>query len=140
MKERLPFFHPAIPAALLALWAAGLWLVSSLPASEVRLPAFPHIDKIAHFLYFLGGGFLFSWLLRCVVTWSPWAISLVVFGVFAVVGAGDELHQLFTPGRSGADFGDWLADVSGGFTGAWLFLILYVLVTRTPHSAAPAGD
>jgi VanZ family protein len=32
----------------------------------------------------------------------------------AVVGLFDEAHQLMTPGRSGMDAGDWLADVLGG--------------------------
>lgn len=140
MKERLPFFHPAIPAALLGVWFVGLWLVSSLPGNEVSLPAFPHADKIAHFGYFLGGGLLLSWLFRCLGKWSVRRIALIVLLVISVVGAVDELHQTFTPGRSGGDHGDWLADVSGGLAGAWIFLMIYALVTRTTHSTAPAGN
>ncbi len=140
MKERLPFFHPAIPAILLGIWFVGLWLVSSLPGNAVSLPAFPHADKIAHFGYFLGGGFLLAWLIRCLGKWSAWRVAIAVFVITAAVGAADELHQTFTPGRSGGDPGDWLADVSGGFAGAWIFLMIYALVTRTTHSAAPAGD
>lgn len=140
MKGRLPIFHPAIPAVLLGMWFVGLWLVSSLPGNDVSLPAFPHADKIAHFGYFLGGGFLLAWLLRSLRPWSAWRVALTVLAIIAVIGAGDELHQLFTPGRSGADHGDWLADVAGGFAGAWIFLMFYVLVNRTTHSPTPAGN
>jgi VanZ family protein len=141
MKERLSFFHPVIPAVLLALWLTGLWLLSSLPGDEVKLPSFTYADKVAHFAYFAGGGFLLAWLLRRLVKWPSWCVALVVFAIIGLVGAVDELHQTYTPGRSGGDRGDWVADVSGGFTGAWIFLIIYVLlVTRTTHTEAPAGN
>ena len=32
----------------------------------------------------------------------------------------DEFHQLFTPGRSGGDVGDWIADTFGAFCGVLL--------------------
>ncbi len=140
MKERLPFFHPAIPAVLLAGWLAGLWLVSSLPGNDVSLPPFPHADKIAHFGYFLGGGFLLAWLIRCLRPLSAWKLAAAVFFIIAGIGAADELHQTFTPGRTGGDPGDWLADVSGGFAGAWIFLLIYALVTRTTHPPTPTGN
>jgi VanZ family protein len=140
MKVRLSFFHPAIPAVLLVIWLSGLWLLSSLPGDEVQLPSFTHADKVAHFGYFLGGGFLFAWLVRRLVKWSNWRVALVVFAVVAIVGAVDELHQTWTPGRSGGDKGDWLADVSGGLTGAWIFLTIYALITRPTNSETPAGD
>lgn len=140
MKERLPFFHPAIPAVLLGIWFVSLWLLSSLPGNDVHLPPFPHADKIAHFGYFLGGGFLLAWLLRSLRKWSAWRVAITVLVLIAAIGMADELHQTFTPGRSGGDPGDWLADVSGGFAGAWVFLMIYALVTRTTHSPTPAGN
>lgn len=140
MKERLSFLHPVIPAVLLAAWIGGLWLLSSLPGDEVRLPSFTYADKITHFGYFLGGGFLVAWLLRRLVKWTAWQVALVALALIAIIGAVDELHQTWTPGRSGGDLGDWLADVSGGFAGAWIFLTIYALVTRTTNSEAPAGN
>jgi VanZ family protein len=140
MKKLLPFLHPVIPAILLAVWFAGLWMLSSLSGDKVDLPSFPHADKVAHFTYFLGGGFLLAWLLRRLLTWSDWRVALVSCALIGIVGVVDELHQTFTPGRTGADHGDWLADVSGGLAGAWIFLIIYGLVIRTAHSEAPAGN
>jgi VanZ family protein len=140
MKLRLIFFHPALPALLLVLWLSGLWLLSSLPGDRVSLPSFPFADKVAHFAYFLGGGFLLTWLLRRVVKWTDQRVALVTFFVIALVGALDELHQTWTPGRSGGDHGDWLADTTGGLAGAWIFLIIYGLVTRRTHSPTPAGN
>ena len=140
MKKRLPFFHIVIPSVLLAVWLGGLWLLSSLPGNKIHLPSVAYADKVAHFAYFLGGGFLLAWLVRGLVKWVSWRVALVTFALIAVVGAVDELHQTWTPGRSGGDRGDWLADVSGGLTGAWIFLIIYGLVTRPTHSEAPAGN
>jgi VanZ family protein len=48
-----------------------------------------------------------------------------VFVGMMLIGAVDEFHQLQTPGRSGGDGLDWLADSAGGFLGAvvvgWLY-------------------
>lgn len=41
--------------------------------------------------------------------------------VIGIVGILDEYHQSFTPGRSGNDPYDWLADVVGGMVGALVF-------------------
>lgn len=122
------------------MWLGGLWLLSSLPGDEVQLPSFDHADKVAHFGYFLGGGFLLAWLLRRLVKWPNWRVAVAVFILLAIVGAVDEFHQTWTPGRSGGDGGDWLADVSGGFAGAWIFLTIYALIIRTTDSEAPAGN
>jgi VanZ family protein len=140
ISHRSPFFHPAIPAALLLCWLSGLWILSSLSGSSVKLPTFPHVDKVAHAVYFLVGGFLSAWLLRVLVQWPAWRIVTVVVLTLVAVGALDEIHQLFTPGRSGADFGDWLADGTGGLIGACIFLSFYGLLTRITHSSAPAAD
>jgi VanZ family protein len=140
MKKLLPFLHPAIPAVLLVVWFTGLWMLSSMKGDQIDLPSFDHADKVAHFSYFLAGGFLFAWMVRRSVKWTDWRIALLTLALMGAVGAVDEVHQFWTPGRSGADHGDWLADVSGGLAGAWIFLIIYGFVTRTAHSEAPAGD
>jgi len=46
--------------------------------------------------------------------------------VCSVIGRLDEYHQTFTPGRSGNDTGDWLADTLGGAAGA-VFVLFLVL-------------
>ena len=140
MKVPPRFFHLLVPGVLLAAWLAGLWLLSSLPGNDVKLPAFPHADKAAHFVYFFAGGFLVCWILRQVTAWPRLKVAVLAGLLIGMVGAADEFHQTFTPGRSGADHGDWIADVSGGLAGAWVFLVFYGIVTRTPHRAPPAGD
>ena len=108
------------------IWGVVLFTLSS----RSRLPTGPEIpfqDKIVHFLYFSGGGFCFA--LALFLPQVPlrgrwlWLAAGAVFG--AVIGAVDEYHQTFTPGRSGNDLGDWLADFTGASTGAlvaWVFL------------------
>ena len=79
-------------------------------------PPFPHFDKLEHFGYFLGGGFLLTgWNFRRKpgLTFMETLILTTVF-VIAAIGFIDEWHQCFTPGRSGGDPGDWLADLLGG--------------------------
>ncbi len=82
-------------------------------------PEIPHIDKVLHFGYFMGGAFIFAtWILlrnsreECLRRRILFPLLL-----FAVIGALDEWHQTFTPGRSGNDPFDWLADVLGALTG-----------------------
>ncbi len=140
MKERGPLFSPILPGVLFALWAAVLWILSSLPGQNVPLPSFPHVDKVVHFGYFLVGGFLLTWWLRRVFGWKNWSVALVAWVVLSGVGALDEIHQLFTPGRSGSDVGDWLADTTGALAGAWIFLMIYVVITRPTPCESPAGD
>ena len=54
----------------------------------------------------------------------------------AVIGALDELHQLHTVNRSGADPFDWLADCAGGFLGAVVIGWFYGRATDRSRSAA----
>ena len=55
---RLPR-HPAIWFAAFLGWFAALWFCSSLPGSAQPMPV-PHLDKLLHFSYYLGGGLLFA--------------------------------------------------------------------------------
>lgn len=73
------------------------------------------VRKLAHFAeYALMGALLY-------IMWRPWKernyklYLLIVLWVF-VSAAGDELHQLFVPGRYGSA-ADVLLDTLGGFCG-----------------------
>ena len=105
---------------MLFCWAALLFYLSSQPASG-NPPRIPHFDKVLHFSYFFVGGLV---LQRALGLFQPTLKSSVciIIGaiVAALVGASDEYHQTFTPGRSGNDPWDWLADILGG-TAAGLF-------------------
>jgi VanZ family protein len=120
----LPRFlsFPWLWFTLVVFWAALLyWLSeqSSLP-SPVK---FKGIDKLQHAVYFAAGGacFLLGLRLAGFVRKTSTAVILTVLFCSAI-GGFDEWHQTFTPGRSGGDVWDWLADTLGGFIGAFIAL------------------
>jgi VanZ family protein len=112
--------HPALWGLGIVGWAVTLWVLSSrsLPGGG---PKIPHFDKVQHLGYFTIGSFLFCRLLLLLrPSGSRAAILLATFCFALFVGAVDEFHQTFTPGRSGNDAGDLLADALGGLLGGWL--------------------
>ncbi|MEM6911735.1 MAG: VanZ family protein [Verrucomicrobiota bacterium] len=122
--------------ALLA-WAVLLYLLSSAPLPQTEGPELPFSDKIAHFLYFAGGGT--GLLLALAAGGYPVSRSRALF-LCALLGAAvgwlDEWHQSFTPGRSGQDVGDWVADVLGALAGGFLGRFLWPLFQRVVQRAA----
>lgn len=118
---RLPR-HPAIWLAALLAWYGLLWFLSSITGIKGPQPI-PHFDKFQHFAYFLGGGMLFSGFRFLLnpgnARWRSILITTIL--LMAALGFIDEWHQCFTPGRSGGDPWDWLADLIGGAAGAWIF-------------------
>lgn len=118
------------------VWAAVLWQLSahsSLPSG----PSFPLKDKLLHCLYFCGGA---TCLLLALFGQSPapsWrTLALRSLPFTAIIGALDEYHQTFTPGRSGNDPWDWLADVTGGLLAAWIVMKLLLKLRQTDPTAA----
>lgn len=105
-------------------WGGVLFLLSANSAPQTG-PDFPFKDKVAHCLYFSGGAFCF--VLGLFGGSNVAARRAIIAGLLfaALCGGLDEWHQTFTPGRTGNDVYDWLADLSGGLLGgwfAWLFL------------------
>ncbi|MCF7734462.1 MAG: VanZ family protein [Akkermansiaceae bacterium] len=117
------FRYPKTWLIAFGVWFATLWLLSAGHPTPPGSFDIPFMDKICHFGYFLGGGGLLAAGLFCRRPGSPnWRrIILVVVAMSATVGALDEYHQTHTPGRSGNDPWDWLADVLGGTAGALVF-------------------
>lgn len=109
---------------LVAVWFVTLFFLSALPKPPPG-PKLPFEDKFMHLAYYSIGG-AWCYLAR---RFSHTAISgrraLLAAVLFcAGVGAFDEFHQSFVPGRSGNDPWDWLADTLGGLTGSlagWLW-------------------
>jgi VanZ family protein len=104
----------------LVVWWLTLWFFSSrsMPSGG---PKIPHFDKVQHLGYFTLGSFFFCRLLLLARPgWQRGSLLLAVLWFALLVGAGDEFHQTFTPGRSGNDAGDLLADAFGGLVGGWL--------------------
>ncbi|MEO7933492.1 MAG: VanZ family protein [Chthoniobacterales bacterium] len=104
-------------------WALVIFYLSSLTSTDLEVMPSELLaqDKLVHALaYSVGGIFLGIALRQTSRLRGIWlfAASAVGIGLF---GASDELHQLFTPGRSGADFYDWIADMVGGSCAAFVY-------------------
>lgn len=107
------------------IWFVTLWLLSSGNPAPKGMPTIPHLDKIAHFGFFFGGaGLLCAWIRHNFKKVSRFQCIWMTTTVGAIVGIIDEYHQSFTPGRTGNDVYDWLADVSGSITGAIVMIAL----------------
>lgn len=114
----------------LGIWAAVLWL-SSLPPQELPDAAFLFWDKLNHFLAYAVGGWLAASAVR--LSWPrSGVVRTLVIGVVIIAAFGilDETFQTLTPGRSGGDVDDWLADVLGATAGA----LLTVRTLRASHA------
>jgi hypothetical protein len=90
-----------------ACLAGAFFLVTCLfwlGAKPVAVGLFqPPLDKVAHFATF---GLIASLLWLSVLRGKPWLVIALV----SAVGAADEFHQIFLPGRS-AGLDDLAADV-----------------------------
>jgi VanZ family protein len=123
---------------LFGVWVVTLWTLSSLTGQDIHLPSVPEADKVAHFGYFFIGGFLLAWVLRRTLGWRGWKLLCGALYAIALIGALDELHQLYTPNRSGGDPADWTADCAGGAFGALVIGWIYVR-GRDRRPQAPSG-
>ncbi len=107
---------------LLVIWWVTLWFLSGT-AHPPSLPGFLDWDKLKHAVYFMLGGSFWALALRLQ---KPHLRTLIIAltgaALMTVVGFFDEWHQMFTPGRSGNDPGDWIADTIGGVLGPWVGL------------------
>jgi VanZ family protein len=100
---------------MLVGWIAFLLTLTSIPNPRFGA-TFPGADKVVHFgLYGMVGFLCALWRResgRSVKEAFAFALALVV-----LLGAADEVHQYWIPGRTMA-FLDWVADTAGGAAGA----------------------
>lgn len=120
---------PVVYLCLFGIWGLSLWFLSAGNPAPQNGPEIPHVDKLAHFLYFSAGGALLATsglVFRPDMKDRRKLLFVWVTLICSMIGRLDEYHQTFTPGRSGNDTGDWIADSLGGAAGAAfvLFLIL----------------
>ncbi len=109
--------------AALACWAAGILLLSALTPQELPEAAFLFWDKVNHFAAYAVGGWLAAAALRLSRPQAGTAGAVLLAVVLiAAFGVADEAFQTLTPGRSGANFDDWVADALGATAGALLTL------------------
>lgn len=85
---------------------------TSWPSIKLGPDGLP-LDKIAHFTAY---GVLAALSLRATVTPRRVATVLTVLVCVSVLGAVDEWHQSFIPGRS-MSIADWIADTVGATVG-----------------------
>jgi VanZ family protein len=101
---------------MLAGWVALTLTLTSIPDPEFG-PSFPGADMIAHFGFYGVMGFLFVLWRR--ETGAGAAAAVVWAAIFAaLLGAVDEFHQQWIPGRS-MELLDWAADFAGGTAGGF---------------------
>lgn len=115
--------NPRLWLAGFLIWFVVLWVMSASSGRDTFAPPSDQNDKLAHFGYFFGGsGLLCGYLYRLRPDRPRWPTLLAFAIVFlSVIGALDEWHQSFTPGRSGNDPYDFMADVFGTVVGAFTF-------------------
>ncbi len=128
---------------LFILWLATICIASSFNTKlPEEAPKIPHFDKITHFGYFFGGGIILTtWLL---LKYSPktsrltrYLLPIIFFSIF---GAIDEYHQTFTPGRSGNDLYDWLADFFGASLGVLIANYFHCCLLKFSSPISPEPE
>jgi len=112
--------HPFLAYRAPALgYAALIFLMSSIPGSDLPDMPFISFDKIVHAIEFgLFGMLLFRAFRFPLSLPYPYLLTL---GVGVPYAALDEFHQLFVPGRS-CDIRDFIMDILG--------LIVFTAVSR----------
>ncbi len=124
--------------ALLVCWAATILWLSSLTPQQLPGAAFLFWDKANHFLAFTVGGWLAASALHASRPRTPVAQQLIpAVLLIAAFGVLDETIQTLTPGRTGGDLRDWVADVLGAAAGAVLWLLT---LRRTSRRDARRGN
>ena len=119
----------------LLCWACTILWLSSLTPQQLPGAAFLFWDKFNHFSAFVLGGWLAASTLRVSRPLNGTVLTIVLAVLLvAAFGGLDESLQSFTPGRTGGDIYDWLADLLGAVTGALLSLPTHGRLERLlPH-------
>ncbi len=109
------------------------------PKVEYKNPH--HFDKVLHFTYFWAGGIALS-IYLFLLKGEPNSVRnrlILSLTFLAAMGACHEYYQSFTPGRSGNDPLDWLADVLGALAGILLTYRIYPLLQKisSPGTKSP---
>jgi len=119
-------FRPRLWIAAYVAWFCLLFFLSSRSTFGPDVQTFPHSDKVVHAIYFaLGSTALGLGLLLGRPGISLGRLFWILVIAALAVGWFDEVHQWYTPGRSGKDLGDLAADGLGGAIGFFVALRLF---------------
>lgn len=106
--------------------SAVILLLSVLPSGSLpKVPIFPNMDKLVHFLlYFVLALCFFAE--RKISNRSCWATKFVTPTLFPIIfGVAMEFLQLFAKGRSAS-----LLDVAANACGAIVAMLIFILLTQ----------
>jgi VanZ family protein len=122
------------------IWACTVFILSSMGGPQINdMNVFELNDKLLHFAAFFCGVLALVPALRHTWRW-PWRKCCIVAVIaISAYGALDEVHQNFTPRRSGLDVWDWVADTLGASAGAPLAAFVHAYISRK-NRPAPAGN
>ncbi|MEO6052725.1 MAG: VanZ family protein [Chthoniobacterales bacterium] len=126
----MPVIRPLLWFGFVLWMVVVFWLSSLTPKDLPPVPAWEGVDKVAHVIMYIAGACALCMALRATVSWRWLAVILVTVVVVSFYGVTDEYHQLYTPGRSGGDVGDWIADFTGAVIGSMVIIFLYGLFER----------
>ena len=114
---------------LCIVWTTIIFIGCSLPPKALPKWHIPNFDKVAHFVFFFVQSVLLSLLLHYKTGKSYFQIALLSTLQAFVYGGFIELLQSELFNRSG-DFYDLIADVLGGFAGAFSYPAFARLLKR----------
>lgn len=103
-------------------WLGAILTATSLPQTVIPDVGFRFADKAVHFFMYGGLGLLFARAMHNPPRTTRVRVVVASFLLVVALGALDEWHQHFIQGRS-TEFADWVADSSGGFLGALVWVI-----------------
>ena len=109
------------------VWVGAILIATSIPGRFIPVIGPAHTDKVVHLTMYGILGFLIARSMDDPIRPSRMRAAIGAFLVCTAMGAADEWHQLYIPGRS-ADVADWTADSIGGLVGA----AAWVLKSRKP--------
>lgn len=127
--------YAAFAWALAFAYMGVIYYLSS--RESVPLPMwFPNQDKVYHFVEYGLLGFLLAHAAPGLTHKRRFWIAFVLGSLY---GLSDEFHQSFVPGRD-ASVWDWIADSTGVWMGAYIYLRSEnVLRTRTRKAQPTIG-
>lgn len=95
------------------------------------------LRNFAHLLEFTALSFSLNNAIS--VTWEKKMSGLISFAVTVIIAAGDEIHQIFVPGRA-FQFSDLLIDGIGAIIGVIAYTIIYKMFSMIKERGNKNGS